>query len=188
MLISSHLAFSQNRLNITGSVRSKVDNMVMPGVTIVEKGTQNGTTTSADGTYTISVSNGATLTFSFVGMQIKEVPVGNASTVDVVLEDDLQNLNEVVVTGYKEERKADLTGAVAVVKVSDIKDMPAAERNAEFAGTGSGGVHPDGWQSGGRCQCTNSGRGHTRWRNRTAVCNRRGAYNGRVANAQPKRY
>ncbi|SOD90362.1 SusC/RagA family TonB-linked outer membrane protein [Spirosoma fluviale] len=126
LLISTHLAFSQNRLNITGSVRSKVDNMVMPGVTIVEKGTQNGTTTNADGTYKISVSNGATLTFSFVGMQIKEVPVGNASTVDVVLEDDLQNLNEVVVTGYKEERKADLTGAVAVVKVSDIKDMPAA--------------------------------------------------------------
>ena len=125
VLLTGPLALAQTKVAVSGLVTAKTDSKGIPGVTVIEKGTQNGTTTNADGSYKLTVSSGATLAFSFVGMLTKEVPVGNASALNVVLEDDLQNLNEVVVTGYKEERKADLTGAVAVVKLSDVQTLPS---------------------------------------------------------------
>jgi len=119
-------ATAQSKINVTGKVTSKGDGQALPGVSIIEKGTQNGTTTNGSGDYQLAVANGATLVFSFVGLTSKEVAVGNAGVVNVVMEDDLQNLNEVVVTGYKAERRADLTGAVAVVKLDEVRSMPAA--------------------------------------------------------------
>jgi len=113
------LSYAQS--SITGTVKDS-QGMTLPGVSILEKNSTNGTLTDADGKYTINVNSGATLVFSYVGMIPSEVIVGTNSVVDIALEYDSKSLNEVVVTGYQTERKKDITGAVSVVNIKDIKD------------------------------------------------------------------
>ena len=96
----------------------------MPGVNIVEKGTSNGTITTGDGTYSITVPSDATLTYSFVGMVTKEFVVGNQTIIDVVLESGTTALDEIVVIGYGTASKATLTGAVASVRGDELKQSP----------------------------------------------------------------
>jgi TonB-linked SusC/RagA family outer membrane protein len=107
--------------NISGTVKDGAG-MTLPGVSILEKNTTNGTLSDADGKYSISIASGATLVFSYVGMVPSEVIPGTNSIMDVTLEYDSKSLNEVVVTGYQSERKKDITGAVSVVNIKDIKD------------------------------------------------------------------
>lgn len=107
---------------ISGSV-TDVNNKPLPGVTIVEKGTNNGTLTSIDGNFSLSVSANATLQFSFVGMKPQEIVVGSQKTLTIVLEETTNVLNEVVVTGYQTQKRADLTGSVSIVKVDELKDQ-----------------------------------------------------------------
>lgn len=93
----------------------------LPGVNILVKGTQLGTTTQNDGTYTLSdVPRGGTLVFSFVGYLSQEIPVENRSVVDVELKDDERQLDELVVIGYGTAKKRDLTGAVSQVDAKTI--------------------------------------------------------------------
>ncbi|MBB2151666.1 SusC/RagA family TonB-linked outer membrane protein [Pedobacter gandavensis] len=99
-------AYAQQK--VTGTVTEK-SGQPIPGVSVTEKGSKNGTSTNADGKFSISVKKGATLVFSSVGLGTKEVNVGNnASLGNVVLEDDANALNEVVVTalGIKREKKS----------------------------------------------------------------------------------
>lgn len=101
-------AWTQTR-TITGKVTSQEDGTAMPGVNIILKGTQKGTSTNASGNYTIEVSGAnATLVFSFVGYDALEVPVGSRSVVDVSMLPGAENLKEVVVTalGIKREEKS----------------------------------------------------------------------------------
>ncbi|GAB3519813.1 SusC/RagA family TonB-linked outer membrane protein [Emticicia fontis] len=100
--------WAQSR-TITGKVTSKEDGMAMPGVNILLKGTQKGTSTNATGNYSIEVSgSNAVLVFSFVGYEATEVPVGNRSTVDLAMDLSSESLKEVVVTalGIKREEKS----------------------------------------------------------------------------------
>lgn len=102
------LAWTQTR-TVTGKVTSQEDGTTMPGVNIILKGTQKGTSTNASGNYTIEVSSpNTTLVFSFVGYDALEVPVGNRSVVDVTMLPGAENLKEVVVTalGIKREEKS----------------------------------------------------------------------------------
>ncbi|MEX2232847.1 MAG: SusC/RagA family TonB-linked outer membrane protein [Cyclobacteriaceae bacterium] len=93
----------------------------MPGVNIIEKGTNNGTTTDAGGTYSLEVPDGdVILVFSFIGFVTQEIPVNGRSVIDVSLEEDIRNLSEVVVIGYGEQRKTEVTGAVANVTSEDF--------------------------------------------------------------------
>ena len=106
---------------ISGKVISSDDNFPLPGVTILQKGTTNGTITDIEGNYTISVpEDGTTLTFSFVGYQTQEVIAGSNSVINVTLNLDLTELNEIVVIGYGQVEKEDLTGAVATVDSKDF--------------------------------------------------------------------
>lgn len=93
----------------------------IPGVTVSVEGSTTGTATDVDGRYSMVVPEGATLVFSFIGYQSYHVVVGDEATIDVVLKEDMASLEEVVVVGYMTQRKADLTGAVAVVSEEDIK-------------------------------------------------------------------
>src|SRR5688572_25703069 len=86
ILVSSGGLLAQTR-TVTGVVKS--DNEALPGVTVLEKGTNNGTVTDSDGKFSISVSENATLVISFVGMKPQEVAVGNQSSLDVSLEADV---------------------------------------------------------------------------------------------------
>jgi len=93
----------------------------VPGATVVEKGTQNGVITDFDGNFKITLSNeNATLLISFVGYKTQEVTVGARSTVNVVLEEDIEQLAEVVVIGYGSVEKKDVTGTVAKVEEKDF--------------------------------------------------------------------
>ncbi len=106
---------------ITGTVIGSDDQEWLPGVTIIEKGTSNGTITNFDGSYTIQIpEDGATLVFSSVGYTTKEVAIGASSIVDVTLELDLQELSEVIVIGYGQVKKEDLTGAISKVDSKDF--------------------------------------------------------------------
>ncbi len=107
---------------ITGKVASQEDGTPLPGVNVVVKGTTNGTVTDADGNFSLSIPNsGASLVFSFIGLQTQEVLVGERSVVDVTLSLDVQQLSEVVVTslGIEREKKA-LGYAVATVNSDNI--------------------------------------------------------------------
>lgn len=108
---------------ITGQVLSKEDNSPVPGVTVVVKGTTNGTTTDAEGKFQILIkSESDVLVFSSVGFTTQEKQVGNASIVDVVLASDQKTLDEVVVVGYGTAKKRDLTGAVSQVNATKLEN------------------------------------------------------------------
>src|SRR5262245_21584199 len=83
----------------------------------IAKGTAQGTTTDAQGKFQLDVNQAdAVLTFSFIGYKNQEITVGNRTTLDVSLEEDVQSLDEVVVVGYGTVKKSDLTGSVSSVK------------------------------------------------------------------------
>lgn len=118
-------AFAQ-QVSISGKVSDQTG-VGLPGVTIVEKGTVNGAITDFDGNYSIKTATNATLNFSFVGMKPQEIAVGGRTSINVVLEEEIRGLDEVIVTGYTSQRKADLTGAVSVVNIGEI--MKQSENN-----------------------------------------------------------
>jgi iron complex outermembrane receptor protein len=101
-------------------VTSGEDGSALPGVSILEKGTTNGTVTGVDGTYSISTSENAILVFSFVGFVTQEVSVGAQTSVNVSLASDVTALSEVVIIGYGEQKKEDLTGSVTAISTKDF--------------------------------------------------------------------
>ncbi|MBT1710027.1 TonB-dependent receptor [Fulvivirgaceae bacterium PWU5] len=113
---------AQNKV-VTGTVKD-TDGVQMPGVSIFEKGTSNGTTSDVDGKFSLSVSPGAVLTFTFIGMAVKDVEVGNQTSLDVVLDHDVSQLDEVVVIGYGTAKKSDLTGSVVSVTGDALRKVP----------------------------------------------------------------
>jgi TonB-dependent starch-binding outer membrane protein SusC len=119
LLLTSSVAWSQSR-TVTGKVTASEDGSGIPGVNIVEKGTSNGTVSSADGSFSINTSEGSTLIFTFVGYKASEINVGSQTTVNVVLDADVTALSEVVVIGYGETKVKDATGAVVAVQAKDF--------------------------------------------------------------------
>jgi TonB-linked SusC/RagA family outer membrane protein len=119
LLLLSTVAWSQSR-TITGKVTSAEDGAGIPGVNIVEKGTNNGAVTDTDGSYTINVGPNSTLVFSFVGYATQEIVAGNQSSISVTLASDVTALSEVVVIGYGQVEKKDATGALVSLKPEDF--------------------------------------------------------------------
>jgi TonB-dependent starch-binding outer membrane protein SusC len=106
----SSLAFAQGR-SVSGKVVDETGQS-LPGVNVLVKGTTSGTVTDGDGAYTIGgVSDNSTLVFSFIGYVAQEVAVGSRTTIDVNMDPDVTSLQEVVVIGYGEQKKALVTGA-----------------------------------------------------------------------------
>jgi TonB-linked SusC/RagA family outer membrane protein len=112
-------AQTYGQTQITGTVREKAGESLV-GVNVLVKGTSNGTITDAQGGYSITASPDDILVFSFVGYISQEVNVGSRTTVDIELDPDITTLQEIVVTGYSGEKRADLIGAVAVVDMTPI--------------------------------------------------------------------
>ena len=115
LLLTSTLLYAQ--AEISGTVLDPTGETVI-GATVMEKGTSNGTVTDFDGNFKLKVEAGKTLVISYIGFMTQEVPAADGMT--VTLQDDQLALQEVVVTGYTTQRKADLTGAVSVVSVSEL--------------------------------------------------------------------
>jgi len=111
--------------SITGKVTSAEDNSGLPGVSVIIKGSNVGTVTDIEGSYTLEVPINATLVFSYVGFVTEEVQVGNQSVIDLMMTPDLTQLEEIVVVGYGTVKKSDLTGSVASVKSEELTAYPA---------------------------------------------------------------
>lgn len=110
-------------------------NEPLPGVNVVEKGTNNGTTTNADGEFTLSVAGeNSILVFSFIGYTTQEVRVGNQTRINVSLSTDITTLSEVVVVGYGEQKKETLTGSVANIAGKEITKSPSPNVGNSLAG------------------------------------------------------
>jgi TonB-linked SusC/RagA family outer membrane protein len=97
----------------------------LPGATITVQGTTTGTVTDMDGNYSISVPDGATLVFSYIGYETKTIAVGTQSIINIRLSEDAASLEEVVVVGYGTVRKSDLTGSVARIEGDELTNLPA---------------------------------------------------------------
>lgn len=137
MLSVTWTALAQDR-KITGSVQDAKGGGI-PGVSVAVKGTTTGTTTDGNGAYSISVkTNNAELVFSSVGFVTKTSSVANRSTLNMVLDEDVSQLSEVVVTGYTSQRKKDITGAVAVVSAKELLAIPAASVSQMLQGRAAG--------------------------------------------------
>ncbi len=119
-LLWSGCLWAQSTLNVSGTVVSKSDNLPIIGASVVEtdKAT-NGVATDIDGNFHLSVPDGASVTISYIGY--KSVTLKAAAQMQVALEENNELLDEIVVTGYTTQRKADLTGSVAVVNTEDLK-------------------------------------------------------------------
>lgn len=116
--------FGQNRV-VQGTVTDAADNTPVPGVNVVVQGTSKGTATDGDGKFRIELAPGEnTLAFSFIGYKTSTVDVTTQTNVSVSLEADTQTLDEVVVVGYGEQKKTDITGATANVKGEELVRQP----------------------------------------------------------------
>ncbi|WP_245738578.1 SusC/RagA family TonB-linked outer membrane protein [Pedobacter rhizosphaerae] len=109
-------------VKVTGKVRDK-NGSPLPGVSVREKGAANAVSTGSNGDYTITVKEGATLTFSYIGYKTAEVDLGGKTVVNVTLEEDAAQLKEVnvVSTGYQDLNKKLFTGSATALKASDVK-------------------------------------------------------------------
>jgi TonB-linked SusC/RagA family outer membrane protein len=125
-----------------GKVSGKVTdtrNQPLPGVTVVVKGTTQGTVTDADGNYTLTnLPANATLQFSFVGMKTQEVMVGEQTRVNVRMEDETIGLEEVVAVGYGTQQKVNLTGSVSSITADEIENKAVSQSSQALAGLLSG--------------------------------------------------
>ncbi|MFI2741928.1 SusC/RagA family TonB-linked outer membrane protein [Zhouia sp. PK063] len=124
MALIMQFSFAQEK-RITGKVTDK-DNLPLPGVNIVVKGTANGTQTDFDGNFSISASVGQKLVFTYVGQKSQEVTVGDSSVINIQMKDDAQALDEVVVIGYGTRNKRDVVGSVSTVSSKVLNKRPAA--------------------------------------------------------------
>ena len=122
LLIVQSALLAQN-ISVKGTVKSN-DGSTMPGVNVVVKGTATGTTTGADGRYSVSAPATATLVFSFIGYETTEIAVGGKALIDLTLKESATTLGEVVVMGYGSQQKKDVTGAVATVSAKEFKERP----------------------------------------------------------------
>jgi TonB-linked SusC/RagA family outer membrane protein len=116
--------FAQGQ-TVTGKVTDEKGEGI-PGASVTVKGTQVGTLTTAEGTYSLEAPGSGTLVFSFVGYLKEEIAISNRSSVNISLKTDTKALEEVVVVGYGTQRKVETTGSIASVKASDLVQTPVA--------------------------------------------------------------
>jgi len=120
LILSVSVLYAQSRM-IKGKVTSDEDGNPLPGVNVTLKGTTSGTITDVEGNFSLSVSgDNPVLIFSYVGFITQEVSVGMQDNINVRLAIDVRALSEVVVVGYGEQKKRDITGAMASVKSKDF--------------------------------------------------------------------
>lgn len=128
--------------NLQNTLTGKVigaDGMPLPGASILEKGTQNGTQTDFDGNFTINLtSKNAIIVISYVGFTTKEIPVGNQKSVAVTLLQDTQALDEVVVVGFGVQKKSHLTAAVEQISSASIENRPINRLSEALQGAVAG--------------------------------------------------
>jgi TonB-dependent starch-binding outer membrane protein SusC len=135
--ISTIVIYGQGR-QISGKVIGTGDNQPIPGASIYHKGKTIGTISDTDGNFTLTVSDTTTLVFSSIGFLRKEVRVGNLQAVNVSLDVDIVGLDEVVIVGYGEQKRSNLSGAVASVDVNALGNRAQMRLDQALQGMVSG--------------------------------------------------
>lgn len=128
----------QGQITVTGTVTDATNGGPVPGVNIMEKGTTNGVVSDFDGKYTIKVNSNATLQFSYVGYATQSIPVNGKQTVDAVMMEQSEGLNEVVVVGYGTQKKGNLTGAISTIDAEVLEDRPVSNVMQAIQGSAPG--------------------------------------------------
>jgi TonB-dependent starch-binding outer membrane protein SusC len=137
MLLLSGQLLAQNR-TITGKV-TDANGAPLPNASVLLKGTNTGTTTKVDGTFSLTVPASArTLVVSAVGLAEQEVSIANRTTVDVIMKADDKSLSEVVVVGYQVRRKRDEAGAISSVRAAQIENLPNVSLDRALQGKAAG--------------------------------------------------
>ncbi len=136
LFFTSSMVFAQKK--ITGKVTDAESGIGLPGATIQVKGTNKGTSSDANGAFTLDVPSGATLVISSIGYVAVEEVVGNRSIIEVAMQSDAKALSEVVVTGYATQRKKDITGAVTTVSAKELTAVPSASVTQMLQGRAAG--------------------------------------------------
>ena len=129
--------FSTGFAQITGKVFDE-NGKPMPGVTIIIKGTTNGTTTNLNGQYSLDAKTGDVLIFSYIGYENQKITVKTKKSIDVYLKPKITNMKEVVVMGYSNKTKTEISSSVAVVKPSELKDVTTNDLGKMLQGKVSG--------------------------------------------------
>lgn len=126
-MFASAASWAQTR-TVKGKVTSGTDNAPIPGVNVVVQGTTRGTTTDAEGLYSIDLGPSENmLVFSFIGFQPLTQQVDDRTVLDVTMQEDVTSLNEVVVVGYGVQREKDLTSAITTIKTDEITKTPQGQ-------------------------------------------------------------
>ncbi|MFN8258345.1 MAG: TonB-dependent receptor [Bacteroidales bacterium] len=125
-------------ISIKGKVVNAATSEPVAGANINVKGTAIGTVTDIDGNYSLTAPSSATLVIASVGYTTQEVAVNGQTTIDISLAEDVTTVSEVVVTGYTTQRKKDITGAVGVVEVTQMKAIPTGNVTSQLQGRTSG--------------------------------------------------
>ncbi|GAB2777709.1 TonB-dependent receptor [Rhabdobacter roseus] len=138
LFVSSAYAQTPGNLTISGIVTGRADGQPLAGATVVVGSTTQGTTTDANGRYTLSAPAEGTLTVSFIGYLAQNVPINRRTEINVALAADPNELSEVVVVGYGTQRRRDLTGSIVSVSAEAIKEMPITSAEQALQGRLSG--------------------------------------------------
>ncbi len=134
IVISPKFETVQQQKTISGTITDE-SGEPLPGVTVLIKGTTNGTVTDIDGRYTISnIGESAILQFSFVGMLTQEVAIGGQTKIDIVLQPDAIGIEEIVAVGYGTQKKINITGSIASVNAEELEKIPVASSSNALAG------------------------------------------------------
>ncbi len=136
LLLTSAMAQAQ-KITLSGVVKDATG-AGMPGVSILIKGSSLGTSTDASGNFNLQASANDVLVFSFIGYVTQEVAVGNQTTINVTMQDDVKTLEEYVVVGYGTQKKSDLTGAVSIVSGEELRNTITASVDQALQGRVAG--------------------------------------------------
>jgi len=136
---TSYQSFAQeNEVRITGVVTGENGDPI-PGVSIFIRNTSTGTISEFDGNYQLSIpSNAVYMVFSYIGFHTVEEPINNRTVIDVIMTEDTKQLEEIVITGYSSQKKADVIGAISSLDPAVIKDMPITGLDQALQGQVSG--------------------------------------------------
>ncbi|HET8859550.1 TonB-dependent receptor [Marivirga sp.] len=126
------------QVELKGKVTDADTNQPIPGVSIKIVGSDRGTVTDLEGTYTLSIEEEASLSFSFIGYKTQTVDVNGQSTINIQLEEDIETLDEVVVVGYGAIKKSDLTGSISSIEADEMIKAPAADPMQSLQGKVAG--------------------------------------------------
>src|SRR5690606_34427799 len=130
------LTFAQN-LQVTGTV-TDADGMPLPGVNVIVRGTNTGTTTDFDGNYTVNATQGQVLVYSFIGYVSQNITVGTQSVINVTMQEDAAQLDEVIVLGYSTRGVEEVTGSSVQIGGEDVADVPVVSVEQALQGRVAG--------------------------------------------------